>query len=90
MEAIKRAMKLIGRDAMARHFQITPQAISQWRDGYVPAERCPTIERMTQGVVRCEDLRPDVEWAVLRGPTGRDEAAHDARCLASHELQEAA
>lgn len=32
----------------------------------VPAERCPAIERATNGQVRCEDLRPDVDWAVLR------------------------
>lgn len=25
------------------------------------------IERETKGAVRCEDLRPDVDWAYLRG-----------------------
>ncbi|WP_370645890.1 transcriptional regulator [Pseudacidovorax sp. NFM-22] len=44
----------------------------------VPAERCPAIERATGGVVRCEDLRPDVAWDVLRmqaahlGTVGRE------------------
>jgi DNA-binding transcriptional regulator YdaS (Cro superfamily) len=32
----------------------------------VPAAHCPSIERATKGAVRCEDLRPDVDWAVLR------------------------
>lgn len=32
----------------------------------VPAEHCPAIERATHGAVRCEDLRPDIEWSVLR------------------------
>lgn len=32
----------------------------------VPAEYCPAIERATGGMVRCEELRPDVEWDVLR------------------------
>lgn len=32
----------------------------------VPAEHCPAIERATGGRVRCEDLRPDVAWDVLR------------------------
>lgn len=32
----------------------------------LPAKYCPLIERATQGKVRCEELRPDVEWAVLR------------------------
>lgn len=42
--------------------------ISQWKTGarQVPAERCPAIERATGGAVRCEDLRPDVDWAYLR------------------------
>ena len=43
--------------------------VNQWANGVrqVPAERCPAIERATGGAVRCEDLRPDVEWGVLRG-----------------------
>ena len=43
--------------------------VNQWANGVrqVPAERCPAIERATDGVVRCEDLRPDVDWGVLRG-----------------------
>ena len=30
-----------------------------------PAEYCPAIERVTG--VPCETLRPDIDWAVLRG-----------------------
>ncbi len=33
----------------------------------VRAERCIEIEKATGGIVRCEDLRPDVDWAYLRG-----------------------
>lgn len=42
--------------------------ISQWRTKSrpVPANHCPSIERATAGAVRCEDLRPDVDWAYLR------------------------
>lgn len=32
------------------------------------------IERATKGAVRCEDLRPDVDWAFIRG-AGRSKAA---------------
>lgn len=39
-------------------------AISRWKKERVPAEFCPEIERLTG--IRCEDLRPDVNWAVLR------------------------
>jgi len=40
-------------------------AVKQWRIAGVPADYCPTIERVTG--VRCEDLRPGPEWAALRG-----------------------
>lgn len=45
-----------------------PVLVSQWKNGRrrVPAERCPAIEKATGGTVRCEDLRPDVDWAYLR------------------------
>lgn len=44
--------------------------------GNIPAERCPDIERATQGAVTCEELRPDLaeQWAYLRG-TEKKEAA---------------
>lgn len=38
--------------------------INNWRDARVPADFCPDIEGLTG--VRCEDLRPDVNWGVLR------------------------
>ena len=42
--------------------------VSDWSKGLrkVPAERCPEIEQATGGAVRCEDLRPDVLWSVVR------------------------
>ena len=41
----------------------------------VPAEKCPAIERATGGAVRCEELRPDVAWSVLRSqPTPAEPA----------------
>jgi DNA-binding transcriptional regulator YdaS (Cro superfamily) len=42
------------------------QTLQQWRRARVPAEYCPRIERATNGAVRCEDLRPDVDWGFLR------------------------
>ncbi len=54
--------------ALARAVGVSPVIISQWKTGVrqVAAERCPAIERATAGAVRCEDLRPDVDWAYLR------------------------
>lgn len=54
-----------------------PVLVYQWANGsrQVPAERCPAIERATDGAVRCEELRPDVDWAVLRCTPAAREAA---------------
>ena len=37
----------------------------QWVKTRVPAERCPDIESLTG--IKCEQLRPDVNWSVVRG-----------------------
>ena len=56
---------------LAKELNVTPVMVSQWRYGIkrVPAERCPAIERATNGAVRCEEMRQDVDWACLRGTT---------------------
>lgn len=53
---------------LARYLKVNHVMVSQWRYGIkqVPAERCPDIEAATQGAVTCEELRPDINWAVLR------------------------
>jgi DNA-binding transcriptional regulator YdaS (Cro superfamily) len=59
----------LSQSEFAKGLGVPPALISQWKTGdrQVPAERCPDIERLTDGLVRCEDLRPDVDWAYLRG-----------------------
>lgn len=54
--------------SLAQRLGFSPVVLSQWSTGkrQVPAEHCPTIERVTGGAVRCEDLRDDIDWAVLR------------------------
>ena len=61
-------------------------AVKSWkRIGSVPADYCPTIERVTG--VACERLRPSADWGYLRGtapkatqstspPVTAQEAAH--------------
>ena len=76
--AIERACGALGgQAALASHLGISPAAVNQWCTGErrVPAERCPVIERLTGGLVRCEELRPDVEWDVLRMQAGGDQVA---------------
>lgn len=55
--------------ALARALGVTPGAVNQWVSGEtkLTAERCIQIEEATLGQVRCEDLRPDVNWAYIRG-----------------------
>lgn len=52
------------------------QTVQSWLANRVPAEYCPLIERETRLkaaeandpnlIVTCEQLRPDVQWSVLR------------------------
>lgn len=58
---------------MATHFDVSNQTVSFWRAGkrddrtvLFPAEFCPECERLTDGKVTCEELRPDVPWGVVR------------------------
>lgn len=59
---------------LANKLGVSPAFVSQWKNGVrkVPVVRCPAIERATGGTVRCEDLRPDVDWACLRGTVAVD------------------
>jgi len=69
---IDEAARIVGSQvALAGHLKVTKAAVNQWKlDGRkVPAEHCPAIERLTAGAVRCEDLRPDVDWGYLRQVT---------------------
>lgn len=73
--AAERAIRVLGGPAQAarvlnvkdhRH-----QTVQGWLKTRVPAEQCPGIERATlergpDKVVRCEELRPDVPWGILR------------------------
>lgn len=77
-EAIQTACQIAGgQSAMARLLGVKPPSVNEWVKGGrpVPAERCPAIEKATAGAVRCEDLRPDVDWAYLRNSTQTKEAA---------------
>jgi DNA-binding transcriptional regulator YdaS (Cro superfamily) len=68
-QAIERACATVGGQAnLARAVGVGPQQVWQWCYGYrrVPAERAILIERATAGAVRCEEIRPDVDWGVLR------------------------
>ena len=68
-EGLDKAVSLVGSmQVLADELGVTKGAVGQWKtDGRrVPAEHCPAIERLSAGRVRCEILRPDVDWGYLR------------------------
>lgn len=76
MDALETAIKFCGSQAslaekinsISREMRVRQSHISMWKTrGRVPADYCPAIERATAGKVRCEWLRPDIDWDVLRG-----------------------
>lgn len=69
MDAINKAIDLLGGVvATANALGVKKAAVSNWRRRGIPAEYCPTIERLTARKVRCEDLNDSIDWAVLREP----------------------
>ncbi|MCL2656846.1 MAG: helix-turn-helix domain-containing protein [Betaproteobacteria bacterium] len=81
MKTIVNAIALLGGPSKAAAtLNVTIQAVCFWRDGKrrLPAERCPAIERATGGAVTCEELRPDVDWAYLRGTAPSAEPPKEA------------
>lgn len=66
--ALQQAIELLGgQTALAAALGVRTGHLFYWLKNRVPAEYCPAIERATGGQVRCEALRPDIDWAVLRG-----------------------
>ena len=66
------AASIVGSQAaLGRALGVTKSAVGQWKESgrKVPAEHCPTIERLTNGKVRCEDLNDEVDWSYLRHQT---------------------
>lgn len=77
---LKAADILGGQASLARAMGVQPPTVHQWAKGDrpIPAERCPQIEQLTRGGVRCEELRPDVNWAVLRAKPARKPKQQEA------------
>lgn len=50
--------------------------LSQMASGHrpVPPSMCPTIERLTNEQVRCEELNDTVDWAAIRSTKPADPA----------------
>jgi DNA-binding transcriptional regulator YdaS (Cro superfamily) len=90
MSSIRKAAEAVGgQTSLALLLGVSSSAVNQWISGHrpIPAERCPAIELATNGAVRCEELRPDVEWSVLRAPV-IERAEKDAQTGAPAARQE--
>jgi len=62
------AMTIEERDAFAKRCGTSRQHITNISYGRTCGEALAiNIERESKGSVRCDDLRPDVDWAYLRG-----------------------
>lgn len=78
MTYIRNAVEQLGgAQKLAERIHVPVQSVYFWLSGSrrIPADYCPAIERETNHAIRCEQLRPDVDWAVLRG-TATQEPAH--------------
>lgn len=68
MTALEKAAAIVGSQSkLAAVLGVSKAALGQWKlkGRNVPAEYCPKIEELTHGNVRCEDLRPDIDWSVI-------------------------
>lgn len=78
--AIRRARDVLGGTTrLSAASGVSAPTASEWISGKrrIPIARCLVIERATAGAVTVEELRPDVDWAVIRGKPavpGRDAA----------------
>jgi len=78
IQAIQKASEVLGSYVLlARAVGVSRAMVHQWARGVRPvaAERCPLIERATDGKVRCEDLRHDIDWGYLRATNCQAPAA---------------
>lgn len=59
--ALQKAIDMHGNaSALARALGVSFVAVYKWRKGQVPPERALEIERLTDGAVTRQDLRPDL------------------------------
>ncbi len=67
MRAIQQAIGILGLEGIGSLYSppISAQAVHKWKAAPdVPIERCPAIEKATDGQVSRRDLRPDDWWLI--------------------------
>lgn len=65
---IKKAVSICGNQAaLANACGVSQPTVFKWTNGTkIDAAYIPAIIAATNGAVKPEDLRPDVDWAVIR------------------------
>lgn len=64
---VKAIEKAGGQSALAKKCGVSQPTVNQWlKGGKMDVKYIPAIIKATEGKVRAEDLRPDVDWAVIR------------------------
>lgn len=66
MVAISPAERLAVAAAVGMNEQYLYQCLTGRRP--TPADRCPAIERASEGRITCDELRPDVRWQRVPDP----------------------
>lgn len=87
--------RLGGPAAVARMVGVKSPSVIEWRRRGIPSDRCPAIERATEGKVTCEEMRPDVVWhrvpdAEWPHPGGRPLIDVAAKAVPPQEARDAA
>jgi len=68
MDALQKAIETVGgQSELARQLGTSAQAVNNWcRRRNVPPEYAPVIESITGGLVKAEDLCPQIPWHIVR------------------------
>ncbi|MGN6518536.1 MAG: transcriptional regulator [Dokdonella sp.] len=90
-----------GNTPLAAAIGVSVSTVGMWKvrgGGKVPAEYCPAIERATRArnaddsarpIVTCEQLRPDIDWSVVRNNPPLEEVAVDGDAVEPAEAAQA-
>lgn len=56
--------------ALAKALFLNPDQVRQWRHGHEGrrpnADNCAALERVSNGAMTCEELRPDLAWSRIK------------------------
>lgn len=69
MEPLKKAIITAGgQRELARLCGVSQAAVSKWLNGIskIGEDKAILLEQALNGLVTCEELRPDVNWSVIR------------------------